>query len=50
MPKNHIVGLLGGVAINTSAYGEELIRCIQAKEKGLEGVDTPKASRELYAG
>ena len=48
LPRSYIVGMLGGVAINASAYGEELVRCIRAKNQGLEGVDSPEAARRLY--
>jgi hypothetical protein len=49
LPNSYIVGLLSAVMVNTGAYAEELIRCFVAKRKGLTGVDTPEAARELYA-
>ncbi len=49
LSKPYLAGFLVAVAINGSAYGEELIRCLRAKQKGLTGVETPKAAHELYA-
>jgi hypothetical protein len=49
LPTAYLGGFLGAVAINGAAYSEELIRCVGAHQKGLTGVDTPKAAPELYA-
>jgi hypothetical protein len=49
LPKSYLAGFLAAVAINGTAYGEELLRCWRAQQRGLTGVDTPEAARELYA-
>lgn len=49
LPTSYILGVFGGVGINSVAYAEELIRCVRAQRRGLTGVDTPEAARQLYA-
>ena len=50
LSKAYLAGFLGAVAINGTAYGEELLRCFRAQQQGLTGRDTPPAAKELYAG
>src|SRR3954466_12344612 len=49
LPKSYLLGFLGAVALNGTAYGEEWTRCGRVQQHGLTGVDTPEAARKLYA-
>lgn len=49
LPAAYIVGSLAAVAINGTAYTEELVRCLRAQAKGLTGSETPPAARALFA-
>lgn len=44
----YMAGASAGVLLTSLVYGDELMRCLWARQKGLTGVDTPPAARELY--
>ena len=49
LPLPYIAGSLSAVAINSAAYGDELLRCLRAQSRGLAGSETPAAAHDLYA-
>jgi len=50
LPPSYTASILAAVAVFVALpYGEELLRCWRAKQKGLAGRDIPRCARELYA-
>ncbi len=49
LPKGYVVAILALIGVLIALpYGEELLRCWQAQQKGLIGTDTPECARELF--
>jgi hypothetical protein len=50
LPTRYVVSILASVFLFiVTPYGEELLRCWRAEQRGLVGRDTPECARELFA-